>query len=501
MKTKELFRCISDKKAFNLNNTEVKGISYDSRKVKDRFLFVAIKGTTYDGHRFIKDAVDRGAKIIVAGKRSAVLPSDVAEIIVADTKDALHKLAAEFYGHPSKKIKVAGITGTNGKTTVSFIVKHILEHAGSKCGLIGTINYQIGERTINSTNTTPESLDIQQFLYDMLEEKCKWAVMEVSSHGLDQGRIEGIHFDTGIFTNISSHEHLDYHKRFKTYLNAKLKFFTEYLKKSEKENKTGIVNIDDAYSNYFIKALEKNSIRCITYGKKNNADIRLKDYSIKKDGNYITVKTGQEEMQIYTRIRGAANIYNTLAGIAFAKSTGIPLSSVKESLGLLESVPGRFESVNAGQNFDVIVDYAHTHHALANLISSVKEMRPSRILLVFGCGGDRDRTKRPLMGGIAVKMADIVFITSDNPRSENPEKIIEDIEKGIPFYRRKFVSIPDRRQAIKAAVMAARKGDCIIIAGKGHETFQIMKNTIIPFDDKEEVKKAIAEKNQKEQER
>jgi len=496
MKIKELARSLEEKKIFNFNNIEVEGISYDSRKVKNNFLFVAIKGTSFDGHLFIKDAVDRGARIIVVSKRSAILPSDITEIVVPDTKEALHKLAAEFYGHPSKKIEVTGITGTNGKTTVSFIIKHILESTGKKCGLIGTINYQIGERTINSTNTTPESLDIQQFLSDMLEENCKCAVMEVSSHGLDQRRIEGIHFDAAIFTNIASHEHLDYHKRFKNYLNTKLRFFSEYLKNSEKENKAGIVNTDDPCSKYFVKTLEKNSIRCVTYGRK-KADIRLLDYSIQRDGNLLTVEAGREKMKFRTGIRGVANVENTLAGIAFAVSRNIPMDSVRDALSSMEDVPGRFESLDAGQDFDIIIDYAHTHHALANLLSSVKKMNPSRIILVFGCGGDRDKTKRPLMGNIAVKMADIVFITSDNPRSEDPEKIIEDVEKGIPFYRKKYVSLPDRRQAIKEAIKAARKGDCVVIAGKGHETFQVMKNTIIPFDDREEAKKALlgAERN------
>jgi len=490
MKIKELIKCLEEKKTFNLDNIDVEGIACDSRKVKKNFLFVAIKGNNSDGHLFIKDAIDRGAKIIVANKRSTVLPSDIAEVIVQDTRDALHKLASEFYGHPSKKINLVGITGTNGKTTVSFLIRQILERAGYKCGLLGTIAYQIGERTINSTNTTPESLDIQMFLFNMLEENCRWAVMEVSSHGLSQGRIDGLHFNTGVFTNISSHEHLDYHKNFKSYLKTKLKFFGEYLPRSEKEHKVGIINVDNHYSRYFISQLKKKSLHCITYGTR-KADVQLKEYSLKRDGNYMKVNIGKELIDFHTKIRGLSNIYNCLSAIAFAKSAGIPMESVKESLELLESVPGRFESVNAGQDFDIIVDYAHTHYALANLLSSVRKMNPSRIILVFGCGGDRDKTKRPLMGKIAVKMADIVFITSDNPRSEDPEAIIEDIEKGIPFYRRRYVTIPDRRQAIKEAVRVARTGDCLVIAGKGHETFQIMKNTIVPFDDREEAKKAV----------
>lgn len=493
MKLKELIKNLEYKRVYNLNNPEVDGIAYDSRKVKEKYIFVALKGTTTDGHYFINDAISRGAKILIVSKKSTVLPSDVGEIVVDDTRKALHIISAEFYGHPSKKIKLAGITGTNGKTTTSFIIKHILETSGNKCGLIGTISYQIGERAITSTNTTPESLDLQKLLSDMVNEGCQWAVMEVSSHGIDQDRIANLHFDTGIFTNIAPHEHLDYHKTFKNYLKAKLKFFDYYLKESVKEKKAGIVNIDDPCAGYFINALKRNGMRYITYGKK-HADIRLIDYTIKRDGNYLVVDIKGERTTFYTRHYGLGNIYNTLTGISFAVSEGLSMESVKEALSSIPSVPGRFEMINEGQEFDVIVDYAHTHHALANLLRSVRELKPARIILVFGCGGDRDKTKRPLMGNVAVKMADIVFITSDNPRSEDPMDIISDIERGIPFYlRKKYVAIVDRKQAIREAISIAKENDCVVIAGKGHETFQILKNTVVPFDDREEARKAIRE--------
>lgn len=492
MKTRELIKFISPRKTYNLNNLEVEGIAYDSRKVKENFIFVALKGSSSDGHQFINDAVSRGAKTIVAAKKSAVLPSDVGEVIVDDTRESLHTLASIFYGEPSKKIKIAGVTGTNGKTTTAFILKEILENSGSRCGLIGTIAYQVGERIISSINTTPESLDLQKLFADMVEEKCGWAVMEVSSHGIAQGRISRIHFDTAIFTNIASHEHLDYHRNFKGYLKTKLKFFSKYLKESEKKNKTGIVNIDDPCSGYFVKTLRENKIRCITFGRDKKSDVRLLEYNINKDGNHILIETENRKEEFYTKIRGLGNVYNALAGIAFAQSQNISFDIIRKGLENIVSVPGRFESVNEGQRFDVIVDYAHTHHALQNLLKSVKELNPRRIILVFGCGGDRDKSKRPLMGRVAVKMADIVFITSDNPRSEDPEKIIQDIEKGIPFYlRRKYVCLPDRKKAIQEAISIAREGDCVVIAGKGHETFQILANTTIPFDDREEARKAI----------
>lgn len=493
MKLKDIIKTLKYKRLYNLSNPEIAGIAYDSRKVKENFIFVALKGASLDGHHFINDAISRGAKVLIVNKKSAVLPSDVGEILVEDTRNALYSISAEFYGNPSKKLKVVGITGTNGKTTTSFIIKHIIESTGDKCGLIGTISYQIGERSISSTNTTPESLDIQKLFSDMVEEGCKWAVMEVSSHGIAQGRITNLHFDTGIFTNIASHEHLDYHKNFKNYLQAKLKFFSHYLNESEKEGKKGIVNIDDPYAGHFIKALKKNGIDYLTYGKK-NSDVHLVDYKMSKDGNLLVVEIKGEKTEFHTKLHGLGNIYNTLTGIIFAVSEGIPLKNLKQSLAALSFVSGRYETVDEGQNFDVIVDYAHTHYALSNLLRSVKELRPKRIILVFGCGGDRDKSKRPLMGNIAVKIADIVFITSDNPRSEDPQDIITDIERGIPFYfRGKYIAIADRKQAIKEAISFAREGDYVVIAGKGHETFQILKNTVVPFDDREEARKAIRE--------
>jgi len=348
MKARELTKHIDFKKTQNLNDLEVKGIAYNSRMVKENFVFIALKGSSADGHQFINDAVARGAKTIIVMKKSSVLPSDVGEIVVEDTRKALHTLASVFYGEPTKKIKLAGITGTNGKTTTAFILKKILESAGNKCGLIGTISYQVGERVISSINTTPESLDLQKMFSDMLEEECKWAVMEVSSHGIAQGRISKIHFDAALFTNAASHEHLDYHKTFRRYLEAKIKFFSLYFRDSEKKDKTGIINADDPYSRHFIKALRKNSINCITFGS-GKADIKLVEYRIQKDGNFITTEIEGKKEDFYTNIRGLGNVYNTLAGIAFARSQNISMDVVRGALKEISSVPGRFESVNEGR--------------------------------------------------------------------------------------------------------------------------------------------------------
>jgi len=494
MKLKELIKDIKKRKVFNLNNFEVEGIAYDSRKVKENYIFVAIKGTKLDGHNFINEAIERGAKCIVVSKRPSVIPSDITEILVDDTKETLSEIANIYYEFPSKKLNVIGITGTNGKTTTSFIIKEILTEAGFKTGIIGTIFYEIGERRIMSTNTTPESFDLIEMFSEMIKNNCKFVVMEVSSHGIDQKRIEGIDFNTGIFTNIASHEHLDYHKTFKNYLNSKLLLFTRYLKNSSKKEKYAIINIDSPYSKTFIKGCKKSGLDFITFGKNKNSTIKLLNYRIEKDGNLIEVQIENKKLTFKSKIYGLGNVYNLLAGIAFSYVYKIPDEIVQKTFLKIDNVPGRFEFINEGQDFSVIVDYAHTHHALKNLLISVKSLNPRRIILIFGCGGDRDKSKRPLMGKIAVKMADYVIITSDNPRSEDPLKIIKDIQAGIPFYlKKKYVAIPDRKEAIYQGISMAKSNDCVVIAGKGHEAFQILKDVTIPFDDREEAKKAIRE--------
>lgn len=485
---------VQNKKISNMHDFEVQGIAYDSRRVKPGYLFVALKGSVLDGHDFIDDAVSRGARGIVVEEKSTVLPSDVVEVVVPDTRQVLHSLSTGFYNHPAEKIKIVGITGTHGKTTTSFIIRAILESCGYRCGLIGTINYRIGERIITSTNTTPESLDLQRFFKEMNDENHQWCSMEVSSHSIAQKRIEGVSFDVGIFMNITRYEHLDYHRNFKSYLLTKLEFFSTYLAESPKDEKCGIVNLDDRYANLFIKALQDKNIDVVTFGRDRRSDIRLLDYHMDDKGSRIDVSAGAEKFSINTRMKGVGNIYNILAGISFAKNRGIPLTGIIPVLEGMEDIPGRFEVIDEGQPFHVVVDYAHTHHALRNLLLSAREMNPARIILVFGCGGDRDRSKRPLMGKIAARLADIVLITSDNPRNEDPGDIIRDIERGVPFYmKRKCLSIPDRGKAIREAVSLARRGDCLIIAGKGHETFQLFRNTTVPFDDREEVKKALKE--------
>ncbi|HOV21685.1 MAG TPA: UDP-N-acetylmuramoyl-L-alanyl-D-glutamate--2,6-diaminopimelate ligase [bacterium] len=494
MKLKDLIKDI-DKKVYNFKNIDIKGIAFDSRKVRDGYIFVALKGEKEDGHKFIPEAIERGAKCIVVEKKTSFLISDVVEIVVDDTKKVLAIISSRFYNDPSSKLKIVGITGTNGKTTTSFLIKNILEKAGEKAGLIGTISYQIGQRQIISFNTTPESADLQAFFSEMLKEECKWAVLEISSHGIEQRRILGINFDCGIFTNITPFEHLDYHKTFKNYLQTKLKFFSIYLKESKKENKKAIINLDDKFSSYFLREAKKAKIESIiTYGKHRKSDIKLIDYSLTRNGNKIIFQRYGEKIEVFTHLRGIGNVYNCLAAISFATGYNIDKEIIIKGIEETLSVPGRFEFIDEGQPFDIIVDYAHTHNALLTLLQSVRQMKPKRIILVFGCGGNRDKSKRPLMGKIGVKLSDIVILTSDNPRSEEPREIIKDIEKGIPFYlKKKYAVIIDRKQAIKEAISLAGENDCVVIAGKGHETFQILKDVTVPFDDREEAKKTVKE--------
>jgi len=490
MKTKELIKNAKFIKNQECLNQEVSGIFYDSRKVIPNGIFVAIQGTNIDGNAFVQDAIERGASIVITEKKDLIVPSNVGLVVVENCRKTLAEISAIYYQHPSKKLKVVGITGTKGKTSTSIILKRIFESASIKCGLIGTIQYEVGQRIVPSTNTTPESVDLQLFFSMMVENGISHAVVEVSSHALDQGRIEHIHFDAGIFTNISGHEHLDYHKNFNNYLAAKLKFFNYYLPVSEKKNKFAIINIDDPYAKFFIKNINRD-INLVTYGLSKKAEYHPESFSFDREGTTFILK-GEK---FVTRFLGKGNLYNCLAAIAAAEKLGVEIEIIKVSFENMGSIPGRMEFVNAGQPFTVVVDYAHTHIALEELLRTVRSLKPDRILLIFGCGGDRDRSKRPLMGKIAAKMADRVYITSDNPRNEDPLMIISDIYRAIPFWRKsKCMIIPDRHKAIETALNDAKGGDWVIIAGKGHEQYQIIKTVFHPFDDRKVAEEILRNK-------
>ncbi len=480
MKFSELYSCLKEHKSCDFAEREVFGITHDSRKVKEGYVFVAIKGHKMDGHDFIVTAIEKGAVAIIVEKRVEVTLR-IPQIVVPNTRHALALLSCCFYGEPSSKLTVIGVTGTNGKTTTSYLTKAIIEASGSEAGLIGTIQYQIGKRVIPAQETTPESVEIQSCLSEMLKSGIKYAVLEASSHALSQHRLDGIHFSSAIFTNLSI-EHLDYHTDIRNYRTEKLKL----VKGLEKEA-FAILNADNNASKYFA---ECTRAQIVWYGIKRNADVMAEIKHRDADTTEFLLNSPWGKISINLRLIGKHNIYNALAAAANALALGFKIETVKAGIESLSIVPGRLEKIDCGQDFRVYIDFAHTHQALQVILSTLRETTKGRILLVFGCGGDRDRKKRPKMGHVAEKYSDLFWITSDNPRFEDPDSIIDEILKGV---RKKACSRvqTDRKIAIEEALCEAKKDDVVIIAGKGHEQYQISKGTSIPFDDCEVVRQVL----------
>ena len=467
---------------YNLCDVEITGITNDSRKVRPGSLYVAIKGYKTDGHNFIKKSLECGAQAIVSEERFS-LNTKIPQITVRNTRKALSSLSCCFYNNPSQKINVVGVTGTNGKTTTTFLTKSIIEKAGYEAGLIGTINYQIGEKIIPAQETTPESVELQRLIAEMVAAKMKFAVMEVSSHSAIQYRIENIKFKTAVFTNITA-EHMDYHKTISNYMNAKVELFKNLTKDS-----FAVLNADDEHSKYFS---DRTSAKILWYGIKNNADIKAEICRESTSNTMIRLKYLQREIDIKVPFVGLHNVYNALASVASAISLGFKLDVIKSGIETAPVVPGRLENVPCDRGFNVVVDYAHTPHALETVLHALKNLVKGRILLVFGCGGDRDKEKRSIMGKIADEKSDIFWLTNDNPRSEAPLSIIDDIKAGIKSGR-SFHIQTNRHKAIAEALSEAKGDDLVLIAGKGREKYQIIKDTIIPLDDREVVKKILSE--------
>ncbi|MFN3531474.1 MAG: UDP-N-acetylmuramoyl-L-alanyl-D-glutamate--2,6-diaminopimelate ligase [Candidatus Brocadia sp.] len=481
MKLSELCSCLKDHKSCDFVEKEVCGITHDSRKVKGGYVFVAIKGHKVDGHDFVVDAIEKGAIALVVEKKIDVAPR-IPRIIVSNTRSALAALSCRFYGGPSSQMTVVGITGTNGKTTTSYLTKSIIEASGDKAGLIGTIQYQIGKRAIPAQETTPESVEIQSYLSEMLKSGIKYAVIEASSHALSQHRLDGVRFSSAIFTNLSI-EHLDYHVNIRNYRAEKLK-----LVKGLGTEAFAILNADHNASKHFAECTKS---QVVWYGiKKKNADVTAEIIHMGADVTRLLLNSPWGKILINVKLAGKHNIYNALAAAANALALGFKIDTIKAGIESLSVVPGRLEKVDCGQDFHVYVDFAHTHQALQVVLSTLREITTGRIILVFGCGGDRDRKKRPKMGHIAEKYADLSWITSDNPRSEDPHSIISEIQKGIRN-QGCFRVQADRKIAIEEAISEAKKGDVVIIAGKGHEQYQITKGTISPFDDREIVRQIL----------
>ncbi len=454
---------------------EILGITKDSRKVKGGYMFFA----TDMNEQYIEDARRKGASVVVS--RAAVKASFPCIVTTDDPKALLGDVAARYYGYPSRALHVIGITGTNGKTTTSYLIDSMLKSAGKESGLIGTISYKYGGRTIKAENTTPGADDLQRLMQEMEIIGGEYVVMEVSSHALDQKRVEGVDFDTAIFTNLT-HDHLDYHGTLENYRMAKRLLFTYYLKKSVKKERYAILNADEPGW----QGLKPEApIRTLTYSIKNAADAYLTGYEENIDGLKLEVLLAGTKMSLKSPLIGVFNASNILAASLAGHATGLSHEQIANGVESLEGVPGRLERVKTGKGFPVFVDYAHTPDALKKVLEMLNSLKKGRLIVVFGCGGDRDRAKRPVMGNIASNYADYAIITSDNPRSEDPLKIIEDVKKG--FDANSYRVVENRRDAISEGIRMAGDSDVLLIAGKGHEDYQIIGDKVYHFNDREVV--------------
>lgn len=466
------------------HEVEIHKLQYDTRKIQRDDCFIALKGTTSDGHTFLQQAINQGVKAVVVQDDSSIpdslcMHAGVIKIVVPDTRKALAIMSANFYGHPSKKLKFVGVTGTNGKTTTSHLVKSILEAAGEKVGLVGTIEYRIGDHIIPATHTTPESLELNELFAMMVENKCTSVSMEISSHALDQSRVYGLDFDVAIFTNLTQ-DHLDYHGTMEKYYEAKKTLFMDL-----KSSGCAVINHDDRRG---VQLRDIIKSKAISYGITSAADIQVKDMKFSIAGTSLTVSNGQGEFTFSMPLIGRFNVYNVLAAYAAGKALGVPREQILQGINNLKNVRGRFERIPSPAGWTAIVDYAHTPDALENCLKTIHDILPTqnrgRIITVFGAGGDRDRTKRPLMGRIAGDYSDIIIVTSDNPRTEDPNKIIDDIMQGIIRHASVLREV-DRRTAIERAVSGAQRGDVILVAGKGHEDYQVIGKEKKHFSDRE----------------
>ncbi len=476
-------RLIGDK------DTVIRDIAHDSRKVGPGTLFVCMVGVHVDGHKFIPQAVEKGAVAILTEKEITA-PAGAAVLRVENLKEALETMVPYFHDYPARRMRLIGITGTNGKTTTSYMTRAILRAAGHKVGLIGTIQIMIEDEVLPIHNTTPDVVELQHTLALMADRGMDYVVMEVSSHALDQNRVAGCEFDTAVFTNLTQ-DHLDYHKTLENYKLAKARLFDLLSDRSnQKQNKTAVVNIDDGAGSTM---LEHAACSHITYAIHKAADLQAQDIHVHAGGADFTIAGAFGTMPLQLKITGIFNVYNVMSAVGAALAEHIDPACIRQTLQEFRSVPGRFELVDEGQNFSVIVDYAHTPDGLENILHTARQIAKKRIITVFGCGGDRDRTKRPIMGHIAAELSDVVIATSDNPRTEDPEFILSQVEAGVreTLGSKQHEKITDRRTAIFRAVELAEPEDIVVIAGKGHEDYQILKDRTIHFDDKEVAREAI----------
>lgn len=472
----------------SLKGMQIDSIEMDSRVDSPNSLFVCISGYTQDGHDFVDQAISNGAIAIIAEKP---VKTNVPVIMVRDTARVLSMLAVRFYHNPTSKLPLIGVTGTNGKTTVTYLLETIFNKNKKKTGVIGTIQMKIGDETFPVNNTTPDSLSLQRFFSNMLHKEVDQAIMEVSSHALDMGRVHGCEFDVAIFTNLSQ-DHLDYHKNIDDYLRAKSLLFAQLGNTYAKQQpKFAVLNEDDPASSVLKRSTAQN---VLTYSCEKEADVTADDIRLDAGGTSFTLRTPVGDIEINSKLIGMFNVYNMLAASTAAIAKNIPLPVIKDALESITGVNGRFEPVDEKQNYAVIVDYAHTPDSLENVMQTIKEFAEGKVYVVVGCGGDRDRTKRPLMAGIALHYADRAIFTSDNPRTEDPAQILKDMTANLSRNKEDYDVISDRKEAIEHAIKIAQKDDIILIAGKGHETYQQIGLVKYDFDDREVARHAIKTK-------
>jgi UDP-N-acetylmuramoyl-L-alanyl-D-glutamate--2,6-diaminopimelate ligase len=509
MELKKLLEGVEIEKIVGDTHKEIKGIAYHSKRVGKDFLFAALRGVEADGHQFVKEAIEKGAEAVVLEEEQEV--SNRTMVLVPDSRRALAKISSNFYDDPSSRVILIGVTGTNGKTTTTYLLESIFKKAGWNVGVIGTINYRFGQQTTPAPNTTPESLDLQRILWEMVKEGTSHVIMEVSSHGLDLGRVFACQFDGVVFTNLTS-EHLDYHKTLGQYFESKKKLFSDHLIKSRKERRFAVTNHDDPKGEEMVKGMD---LRVIRYGLTPSCDVTADRVTSSLEGLSCRIKTPKGDLSIRSKLAGDFNLYNILAAVSVGTAMEVPLETLREGVEELEGVSGRFEKVENKRGIHVIIDYAHTHDALERALLGLKNILESgaqdngKMITVFGCGGDRDRTKRPLMGAVAGRYSDLAILTSDNPRTENPLAILDEVEKGLKSLdlkkwnqdeiklwrsRKGYLRVPDRREAIRVAIRLALPSDTVLIAGKGHEDYQIVGKKKFPFDDRIEAKKALEER-------
>ncbi|MHB8894876.1 MAG: UDP-N-acetylmuramoyl-L-alanyl-D-glutamate--2,6-diaminopimelate ligase [Candidatus Geothermincolia bacterium] len=485
----DLLDTIEEKKTAGPIEIEVTGLAYDSRAVEDGNAFFCIKGLVTDGHLFAAQAVERGATVLFVEREPEVeIPGDVAIVRVPDTRFAMANLAAKFYKDPSEELRLVGVTGTNGKTTTCYLVESILKEAGYTAGLIGTVENHIGETVESVTRTTPESLDLQRLLRRMVDEGVEAAVMEVSSHALELHRVGGCRFDVVAFTNLTQ-DHLDFHISLEEYFGAKRRLFEgdDY-----GASRSAVINVDDEFGK---RLMRETTLPSRSFGLDPGADVRAADVAVSARGNSFELIYGETVKKLSTRLQGRFNVYNCLTAAAVGVELELDGESIERGLESLEGVPGRFENIDCGQPFTALVDYAHTPDGIRNVLEACREVTDGRVIIVVGCGGDRDRSKRPLMGGVATRMADLCIITSDNPRSEDPASVIDMVLEGVrgEFSADRYAVEVDRRAAICRAVEEANDGDLVVVAGKGHESGQIFADRVIPFDDRQVLRECLRE--------